>query len=122
LVQFNPNILSLAVLFIIVLGVCAVMLMAARLIGPKRMNSTKAQAFECGMDPIGSAREGGLRTRFYLVAISFIVFDIEAIFLYPWAVSFKTLGLGPLVAVLIFVLALFAGLFYEIRKGVFNWK
>lgn len=118
----NPNVISLLVLFLVAGSVCAVMLLAARLLGPKRMNKVKSQAFECGMDPIGSAREGGLRTRFYLVAISFIVFDIEAIFLYPWAVSFKSLGGAALVAVLIFVLALFAGLFYEIRKGVFTWR
>lgn len=118
----NPNLIPLLILFTIAALMCVAMFLGARLLGPKRMNPVKAQAFECGMNPTGTAREGGVRTRFYLVAISFIVFDIEAIFLYPWAVSFKQLGSVGLWSVLIFVVALFIGLYYELRKGVFSWK
>ncbi|MDP2360354.1 MAG: NADH-quinone oxidoreductase subunit A [bacterium] len=118
----NPNVVALAVLFSVALVLVAIMYLAATYLGPKRFNATKLQPFECGMTPVGSPREGGLRLRFYVVAILFVVFDIEVIFLFPWAVSYAELGLFGLVEILVFVGALGIGLFYVLRKGVVAWS
>ncbi len=120
--ELNSNGVALAVLFGLALALVGVMYLAATYLGPKKFNKAKLQPFECGMDPVGSPREGGLRLRFYVVAILFVVFDIETIFLYPWAVSYSKLGLFGLVEVLVFLGALGIGLFYVLRKGVVAWK
>jgi NADH-quinone oxidoreductase subunit A len=120
--DFNPNVLALAVLFALALGLVTVMYLAATYLGPKRFNRLKLQPFECGMTPVGSPREGGLNSRFYLIAILFVIFDIETIFLYPWAVSYSRLGLFGLVEILVFVGALGVGLFYVLRKGIVAWN
>ena len=120
--SFNPNVLALAALFAIAGAVVVAMYLAASLLGPKRFNRAKVQPFECGMTPEGSSREGGVRIRFYVLAISFVVFDIETIFLVPWALSYDRLGLFGLVAALIFIGVLGIGLLYELRKGVLAWK
>jgi NADH-quinone oxidoreductase subunit A len=119
---FNPNILSLAMLFGIALALVLVMFLAAVLLGPKKFNRSKVDPFECGMPPESSPRSGGIRMRFYLVAILFVVFDIEAIFLYPWAVSYKQLGMFGFIEAMVFIGALIIGLAYVWRKGVFEWK
>ena len=119
--DFNPNVVALAVLFAVALGMLLVMYLAATYLGPKRFNAAKLQPFECGVTPQGDPRGGGLRLRFYLVAILFVVFDIETIFLYPWAVCYKELGLFGLVKILVFVGALGIGLWYVLRKGVVAW-
>ncbi len=118
----NVNVLSLAVLFALAGGVVLAMYLAATYLGPKRYNREKVKPFECGMVPESSPRQGGMRMRFYVVAISFVVFDIETIFLFPWAVSYGKLGVFGLVSALIFITVLGIGLFYELRKGVFTWK
>jgi NADH-quinone oxidoreductase subunit A len=120
--DYNPNVVALAVLFAVALGLVGVMYVLASYLGPKRYNAAKLQPFECGMTPQGGPREGGLRLRFYLVAILFVVFDIETIFLYPWAVCYKELGLFGLVEILVFVGALAVGLWYALRKGVAAWS
>jgi len=91
------------------------------LLGPRRPNRIKISAYESGMDPMGTARQR-FSIKFYLVAMIFIVFDVEVVFLYPWAVSFKDFiraGIGPEVlgVVTIFILVLAVGLLYDIKKG-----
>jgi NADH-quinone oxidoreductase subunit A len=119
---FNPNVLALALLFATAGAVVVAMYLAASLLGPKRFNRAKVQPFECGVVPEGTPREGGHRVRFYMVAISFVVFDIETIFLIPWALSYDQLGLYGLVAALVFIGMLGVGLLYELRKGVLGWN
>jgi NADH-quinone oxidoreductase subunit A len=102
------------------------MLTIAGLIGPRRSSPTKNAPFECGSVPIGTARER-FGVKFYVVALLFIVFDIEAIFLYPWAVlllpsdGYAGLGWAGFVSMGIFVLTLVAGLVYVWKKGVLDW-
>ena len=100
---YNPNVLALVVLFAVAGGLVLVMYLAATYLGPKRFGRVKNQPFECGMDPVGSPREGGHRIRFYLLAILFVVFDIETIFLYPWAVTYNKLGLFGLIEGVVFL-------------------
>ena len=101
-------------------GLAALMLFLGNLLGPKRPSRTKGQAFECGNPASGSAH---LRfpVRFYMTAILFIVFDVEVVFLYPWAVSFRRLGWFGFAEMLVFVGVLGVALLYVWRKGAFEW-
>lgn len=115
--DFMPLFIQLA----IAIGLSFMLLKAAALIGPSRGNRIKQKAYESGMDPIGSARER-YSVKFYLVAMIFIVFDVEVVFLYPWAASFSEFvqaGAGPgvMAVVVLFVVILAVGLLYDIKKG-----
>jgi NADH-quinone oxidoreductase subunit A len=89
-------------------------------LGARRTTAGKQTTYESGMVPIGSARER-FSIKFYMVAVSFLVFDIEVVFMYPWAVQMRELGTTPLVAMMIFILILLIGLYYEIKKGGIKW-
>ncbi len=93
---------------------------ASHILNPRRPTPQKSLAYESGMIPLGDTR---LRfsVKFYMVAISFIVFDLETIFLIPWAVEMRELGWGPFLAVSIFVAVLALGLVYEWKKGGLEW-
>ena len=115
--DFTPFFIQL----LIAIGLSFTLLKAAALIGPKRSNTIKQMSYESGMDPIGSARDR-YSVKFYLVAMIFIVFDVEVVFLYPWAASFHEFldagaGLGVMSVVILFVIILAIGLLYDIKKG-----
>lgn len=90
------------------------------IIVPRRRNSVKMSAYECGVEPVGDARER-FSVKFYLVAVLFILFDIEAVFLYPWAVSFNQLGLYGLIEMVLFIVILFVGYAYLLKKRALEW-
>ncbi|AXK33053.1 NADH-quinone oxidoreductase subunit A [Streptomyces armeniacus] len=95
---------------------------AASVIGPKRYNRAKLEAYECGIEPTPQAKGGGrFPIKYYLTAMLFIVFDIEIVFLYPWAVSFDALGIFGLVEMLLFVLTVFVAYAYVWRRGGLEW-
>lgn len=95
---------------------------AASVIGPKRYNRAKLEAYECGIEPTPQAAGGGrFPIKYYLTAMLFIVFDIEIVFLYPWAVSFDALGIFGLVEMLLFVLTVFVAYAYVWRRGGLEW-
>lgn len=101
--------------------VLAILLMTlARILGPFRPNKNKLMPYESGMDPVGEADER-YSISFYLVAMEFIVFDLEVVFVYPWAVRYLELGIGTLVAMSVFIAILFAGLYYTIKKETVDW-
>lgn len=89
-------------------------------LNPRRPTPQKEMPYESGMIPLGDTRER-FSVKFYLVAISFIVFDLEAVFLIPWAVAMRDLGWGPFGAVTLFVAVLTVGLVYEWKKGGLDW-
>ncbi len=100
----------------------------SRLLGPKREGDLKGTVYESGMDPIGSARRR-FNVRFYVVAMTFLLFDVEIVFLYPWAITFPSLG-GPigedlspvfLMRMLVFLLLSVIAFLYAWRKGVFRY-
>ena len=96
------------------------MLLAAMLFGPKKRTRIKAEPFECGMPPAQISRNA-VSVNFYLVAILFVMFDIEIIFIYPWAVAFRTLGLHGFIAMGGFISVLFAALIYAVKRGALQW-
>ena len=94
--------------------------LASGLLGPKKANAAKAAPYECGIVPRQEAAER-FPVRFYLVAMIFIIFDIEIIFLYPWAVIFRQLGLFGLVEMIVFAIAVFVSFMYLISNGALDW-
>ena len=90
------------------------------LVGPKRPTAEKLAPYECGMPPVGDARERH-PVKFYLVAMIFLLFDIEIAFLYPWALAVRELRWTGFIQLIVFFLILLAGYVYVWRKGVFNW-
>lgn len=119
--------ISLATIIVLVSVMGAVILNLNHLIGPRRTNPVKSAAFECGSELIGSARSR-FSVKFYLVAIFFIVFDIESVFMYPWASLFRDmladggLGLATFGEMFVFVGILAAGLAYVWRRGALDWE
>jgi NADH-quinone oxidoreductase subunit A len=95
-------------------------LIAAKLVRPENPNRIKLMPYECGIDPFGSSR-GRYTVRYYIVAILFVVFDVETIFLFPWAVKFKALGVFGLVEMLIFLAILIVGYIWIWKKGALEW-
>src|SRR5438270_12187667 len=120
--------LPILLMFIVAAGFAVGNVLLSQVVGQRKRTRTKLMPYECGKDPVGSARER-FSVKFYLVAMIFILFDIEVIFLVPWAVVFKTLsspayGLRTLVYVemMIFIALLAVGLVYVIRKGAIDWS
>lgn len=94
----------------------------ALVIGPRRNNRAKLEAYECGIEPAAKPMGmGRFPIKFYLTAMLFIVFDIEIVFLYPWAVSFDSLGVFALVEMLLFMMTVFVAYGYVWRRGGLNW-
>ena len=112
--------LPILALIVVAVGMSAIAIALSALLGPRKSTSAKLMPYESGMVPIGDAR---LRfsIRYLVVAILFILFDVEAIFLYPWAVYFRQLGLFALIEVVVFLGILFVGYFYAWRKGALEW-
>jgi NADH-quinone oxidoreductase subunit A len=98
----------------------AVFLAAATFLGPRRPSEIKSEAFECGNPATGPAW-GRFSVKFYLTAILFIVFDVEVVFLYPWALLFRRLGMFGFIEMMLFVMILTLGLVYVWRKGALEW-
>lgn len=97
------------------------MLLGSFIAGFRRSNAEKCSAYECGFDAFDDAR-GRFDVRFYLVAILFIIFDLEIAFLFPWAVAIKEIGLFGFWSVMIFLAMLTIGLIYEWKKGALDWE
>jgi NADH-quinone oxidoreductase subunit A len=89
-------------------------------LGPKRSSVNKDKNFECGIESVGNARIP-FSVKYFLVAILFVLFDIEVIFLYPWAINFKELGMEGMVKMVIFMALLLVGFFYIIKKKALEW-
>ncbi|MEP6847901.1 MAG: NADH-quinone oxidoreductase subunit A [Acidobacteriota bacterium] len=119
------------VMFVVAAGFGASQLLVTQLIGPRKRTATKLMPYECGKDPVGSARDK-FSIKFYSVAVIFLLFDIEVLFMIPFAVSFKYLlaverlsgvafGTVALLEILAFILTLVVGYLYVWKKGIFDW-
>jgi NADH-quinone oxidoreductase subunit A len=115
--QYTP---ILMLLFIAIFLALAFMILSS-ILGPKRYDKGKFSTFECGM-PLFSDAKRRISVKFYLVAILFLIFDLETAFLYPWAVLFRKLGLFGFIEMLIFILILVVGLVYAWKSGALEWQ
>jgi NADH-quinone oxidoreductase subunit A len=110
----------LVALLIAGLGLVTVAFTAARVVAPRRQLAEKLTTYECGIDPVGEGWSQS-QIRYYIYAFLFVVFDVESVFLFPWAVIFERLGMQALVEMAIFVFILALGLLYAYRKKVLQW-
>jgi NADH-quinone oxidoreductase subunit A len=108
------------VLIFVVTAVAFIIIGLSWILGKRISTKEKLSTYECGNAPIGDAR-GRFPIKFYLIAILFIIFDIEVVFLYPWAVVYRKLAIFGLMEMGIFLLILLSGYFYIIKKGALNW-
>lgn len=120
--------LPILLIFVVAGGFAAGNVLISQFIGQRKRTRTKMMPYECGKDPVGTARQR-FSVKFYLIAMLFILFDIEVIFLVPWAVVFKTLsspayGLANLIylEMIVFIALLLAGYVYVVKKGAFDWN
>ena len=114
--------IPILVLFVLATGFAAFSVTMGTLAGPKRWNKAKLDAYECGIEPSAQSMGGGrFPVKYYLTAMLFIVFDIEIIFLYPWAVAFDQMGLFGLVEMVLFLLTVFVAYAYVWRRGGLDW-
>ena len=90
------------------------------LLRPSRPDPSKLSPYECGCPPVGDAREQ-FSVRFYIIAMLFVLFDLEAVFMYPWAITFDSLGMLGFVEMLVFIVILLVGYFYAWKKGALEW-
>ncbi len=102
-------------------GFVGVTMLATHFIGPKRKTKDKLENFECGIEQQGDARSP-ISVKYFLVAILFVLFDVEVIFMYPWAVNFREMGMQGLMEMFVFVGLLLAGFVYIIKKGALDWE
>ncbi len=103
------------------LGFVAMTMVMTHLIGPKRRTADKLENFECGIEQQGDARSP-ISVKYFLVAILFVLFDVEVIFMYPWAVNFREFGFQGFIEMFVFIGLLLAGLFYVVKKGALDWE
>jgi NADH-quinone oxidoreductase subunit A len=108
-------------MLLVAAGIGALALVVGAVLGPKKPSRTKLMPYESGNDPIGTARER-FPVHFYLVAMLFIIFDIETAFFYPLAVAYRRLGLFAFFEAITFVVLVAVGYYYILRKGVLEWK
>jgi NADH-quinone oxidoreductase subunit A len=108
-------------MFIVAFAIGVGFLAVSILLGPKRLSKEKLDPFDCGNPPLGSPHVQ-ISIKYYVVAILFILFDVEAVFLYAWAIIFKDLGLFGFIEMMVFIFILVAGLAYVWRKGALEWE
>ena len=118
----NTSYVPVLALFLLAAGFAVFSILMGSLSGPKRYNRAKYDAYECGIEPTPQPVGGGkFPVKYYLTAMLFIVFDIEIIFLYPWAVAFQHLGVFGLVEMVLFILTVFVAYVYVWRRGGLEW-
>ena len=132
MLQFSlMDYVPIGIMFLIAVGFGASQLLVTQLIGPRKRTATKLMPYECGKDPVGGARDR-FSIKFYTVAVVFLLFDIEVLFMVPFAVAFKSLlfqeastgvayGTIALIEILIFIATLIVGYIYVWKKGTFDW-
>jgi NADH-quinone oxidoreductase subunit A len=116
-IDFFPIIM----MFIVAAGFVVTTMVVTHALGPKRKTKIKLDTFECGIESKGNARLP-FNIKYFLVAILFVLFDVEVIFMYPWAVNYKALGILGIIEMFTFVLLLLVGFFYIVKKKALDWE
>lgn len=113
--------LPIALMFLVAAGFVVLTLVGTHFLGPKRKTQVKQESFECGIEQKGNARTP-FNIKYFLVAILFVLFDVEVIFMYPWAVNFRDFGFPGFIEMVVFISILLVGFFYIIKKGALKWE
>lgn len=115
--EYIPIALILGIAVLLGGGILAM----SAMLGPRKADPAKSAPYECGMPPVGDARVR-FSVKFYIIAMLFILFDIEVVFMYPWAIIYRRLGLFGFYEMLVFVVILFIGYIYVLKKGALRWE
>jgi len=121
LTDFLKDYFSIIIFFVIALGLSCVFIILNYILSPKNPDPEKLSAYECGFEPFNDSRME-FDVRFYLVAILFIIFDLEIAFLFPWAISLGNIGVLGFISMMIFLFILTVGFIYEWKKGALDWE
>lgn len=113
--------LPVVLMFLVAMGFVVTTIVATHLLGPKRKTKIKLDSFECGIEAQGNARVP-FAIKYFLVAILFVLFDVEVIFMYPWAVNYKELGMVGVIEVFSFIALLLIGFYYMLSKKAIRWE
>ncbi len=113
--------LPIVLMFIVAAGFVVTTMVVTHMLGPQKKSKIKLDTFECGIESQGNARIP-FSIKYFLVAILFVLFDVEVIFMYPWAVNFKDLGMFGFLEMLMFMGFLLLGFFYIVKKGALKWE
>ena len=113
--------LPVVLMFLVAIGFVATTMVATHLLGPKRKTKIKLDSFECGIEAQGNARVP-FAIKYFLVAILFVLFDVEVIFMFPWAVNYKELGMTGVIEVFSFIALLLVGFYYMLSKKAIKWE
>ena len=120
--NYQPqDFLPIIVQFGLAVAFVAFAMITSHLLGPRRKSVVKDEAFECGIESVGNARTP-ISVKYFLTAILFVLFDIEVIFMYRWAVNFRALGTSGFIEMVVFLAFLLAGFGYVIKKGILRWN
>jgi NADH-quinone oxidoreductase subunit A len=120
----NPGLqdyIPILLMFLLAAGFVGLTMVVTHWLGPKRKTKIKLEAFECGIPSQGNARQA-FPIKYFLVAILFVLFDVEVIFMYPWAVNFKEFGVAGFIEMIVFIALLLVGFFYIIKKKALEWE
>jgi len=119
--SYSIDYVAILIQFLVAFGFVGMVLVVIRFAGPRRLTSDKLVSFESGIESVGNARIP-FSIKYFLTAILFVLFDVEVIFMYPWAVNFKELGIPGFLEMLVFITLLLIGFFYLKKKGALNWE
>lgn len=115
--DYLPVILVMGITFVFAIGA----VLAGMLLKPKNSYSEKLSPWECGVDPVGDANAGKFTVQFYIIAVLFVIFDVETLFLFPWAVVLDKIGVFAFIEMFLFIVILLVGFFYAWAKGALEW-
>jgi NADH-quinone oxidoreductase subunit A len=117
----NYSFINIAIYTVIVVGFAGFTILLSALVGPKIKTEEKLSPYECGVQPIGNARYS-FPIKYYIIALMFLVFDVEVIFMYPWAIIARSLGAFGMYEMGVFILVVLVGFVYAWKKGAFEWE
>jgi len=115
--DYLPVILAMGITFVFAIGA----VLAGLLLKPKNSYSEKLGPWECGVEPVGEADAGKFTVQFYIIAVLFVIFDVETLFLFPWAVVLDKIGVFAFIEMFLFIVILLVGFFYAWAKGALEW-
>ncbi len=121
LLSVPADYLPMAIMFVVAMGFVLTTIFVTHLLGPQRKSAVKLETFECGIESQGNSRIP-FSVKYLLIAILFVLFDVEVIFMYPWAVNFLKLGLYGFIEMIIFICLFMLGFLYIVRKGALKWE
>ena len=117
----NYNLINIAIYAVIIIGFAVITVLLSALVGPKAKSNEKLSPYECGVEPVANARFS-FPVKYYVIALMFLIFDVEVVFMYPWAIIVRALGAFGMYEMGVFIFIVLVGFVYAWKKGAFEWE